>query len=191
MKEQLIKLFRQYNNELLFIGKIAIIYLILNSMFTILIGLSVSGGTLGSTFFQKNINIIDGLNSILLNTSEYVLNFFGFETYLQYKTLGIIGNKFIIMEHACLGFQLISGYLALVFAFPASLKRKFGYAVIGILLIQLLNVIRISGLVYLYSFYPDLGIVQMNQHDLFNIFVIFHVGILYFIFITNSKKIGR
>lgn len=90
----------------------------------------------------------DWLRTTLLHISNGILHLLGYETQLVNNyILRIAGYGGISLGNYCLGFQLMY-YFSMLFLISEMTwsKRVFG-VVVGILLIQALNVMRITGLI--------------------------------------------
>ncbi|MEM9678883.1 MAG: archaeosortase/exosortase family protein [Bacteroidota bacterium] len=126
------------------------------------------------------------MRSILLGASQLILEALGYDTYLGEYTLGIVNQGGIRLVYECLGFELTFGYIALVSAYPFQGKRSWGYLILGIILIQLLNVVRIFGLTILFATQKASAFEIVDHHDLFNLAVIIVLIIAYWRFLPKE-----
>ena len=136
---------------------------------------------------------------IIMYSSLYFLRAIGFDAYIYYSetmykygvyAIGINGSGSVFMGISCIGITLMGGFVALMVSFPGKLKHKLWFIPCGLIIIQLLNVLRMSTLAVLihkgfkhtFKDYNFLGILKFNHHDLFNFFiyiVIFGMFVLY------------
>ena len=144
---------------------------------------------------------------IIIYSSYYFLKAIGYDAYIYYSetiykygvyAIGINGSNSVFMGITCLGISLMGGFAALIVSFPGKLKHKLWFIPCGILIIQLLNVVRMSTLAVLlhYGFehtfneYNFLGILNFNHHDLFNVFI-YVVIFGMFVFYVNKFGVSK
>ena len=135
------------------------------------------------SFQWESLN--DWLRGILLNSSNRLLHMTGYQTHLESNyILRIEGSGGIALGNYCLGFQLMYYFAMLVLISALSPKKKvFGIAT-GIVIIPLLNIFRITGLVWIDSFAPRLRFIS---HDyIFNI-IVFGMLLLFYWWLLNKK----
>ncbi len=108
------------------------------------VGLSAQGGYY-SAFVAHNLNYISWLRSSLLYGSKGLLQVFGFDTYFadQYL-LRLKGGYGVRMVYSCLGYGVMSFWIAFIFANKGSFIKKLRWIVAGILCIWIINVCRVS-----------------------------------------------
>lgn len=127
------------------------------------------------------------LKVLLLYLTEGGLNAMGYKTYQSGVSLWIIGYKGISVGNYCLGLQLMFYHVALMFISPLSLWQKVTYAVLGVLLIELLNVGRMVGLLLISVYKPSLLVLS---HDY--LFMIPVLGLtLLFYYCTTIHRHGN
>jgi len=131
----------------------------------------------------------------ILKTLGYDAYFFYSETIYKYGVYAISINGFrsIYMGISCLGITLMGVFIALIVSFPGKLKHKLWFIPSGLIIIQLLNILRVFTLTLLdyYGFehtfneYNFLGILKFNHHDLFNFFIYIVIFGMFVIYINN------
>lgn len=132
--------------------------------------------------------IIFHLTSSLLYASEGVLNLFGYkcEVIPSDLVIRITGSGGIKLERGCLGRNLMFLYAGFVVAFPGSVKTKLWYVPLGLAIIYVLNIARISGLsISLYHSYENY--FRYHNHEVFNYSVYAMIFVMWVIWI---KKFG-
>ncbi len=121
---------------------------------------------------------------VLINSTEWFVQLLGYATYKKGNSLWITGYPGISIGNYCLGMQLMFYHVALMAISPISVSRKILYAVAGVLLIQFLNMLRITGLLLISVYKPSLLILS---HDY--LFMIPIVALtLYFYYRTSIRK---
>ncbi|MFZ4400709.1 MAG: hypothetical protein ACOYO1_11785 [Bacteroidales bacterium] len=136
---------------------------------------------------------------VIMYSSFYFLKSIGYDAYIFYSetiykygvyAIGINGSGSVFMGITCIGMSLMGGFIALIISFPGKLKHKLWFIPCGLIIIQLLNILRMStlavlihaGFTHTFENYNVLGIFKFNHHDLFNLFiyiVIFGMFVLY------------
>jgi exosortase/archaeosortase family protein len=150
-------------------------------------------------FKVQHAQFVYDFYKIIMYTSLYFLKAIGYNAYIFYSetiykygvyALGIEGSSYVFMGITCLGISLMGGFTALIIAFPGKLKHKLWFIPCGLIIIQLLNILRMStlailihsGFTHTFEDFNLLGILKFNHHDLFNFFiyiVIFGMFVLY------------
>ena len=89
---------------------------------------------------------------------------------------------------ACNGLELMVLYIGFLLCFPASVARKWKFAIGGILLITVLNVIRCTALVLI--FVHSRQYLDFSHHFLFTFIVYLLIFLLWFIFTKKPHAHG-
>ncbi len=141
---------------------------------------------------------------IIMYSSYYFLRAIGYDAYIYYSetiykygvyAIGIKGSSSVFMGISCLGMSLMGGFIALIVSFPGKLKHKLWFIPAGLIIIQLLNILRMStlavllyhGFTHTFNEYNLLGILKFNHHDLFNFFIYL---IIFGMFVFYINKFG-
>ena len=129
-------------------------------------------------FLANNLDYIKGLRLILLDTSTYILNLLGFTAIHDNYIMLVSGHGSIQVVYKCLGLGVISFFAAFVIAYPKPLKAKIIFIITGIVLLQILNVIRFM---LLAVFWTKANSTLIDHHTIFNFIIYLIVAIsLYF-----------
>jgi exosortase family protein XrtF len=81
---------------------------------------------------------------ITVNTSKWVLERFGYLVFTGAdRLIGVDGSGGLWIGDNCNGIALFALFTGFIIAYPGIWKRKAGYILFGIILIELLNVTRI------------------------------------------------
>ena len=152
-----------------------------------IIGLSVPGGHY-SSFVEHYLNYVNWLRSSLLNGSKLLLSFFGIKTYLANNyNLRVVNGRGIRLVYECVGYGVMSFWIAFVTASMAKPKKKILWLIFGLLFIWLLNIVRLSLLLVA----TDRGWpipLGWDHHTWFNIFAYLFIFIGMFLFNQQSEK---
>lgn len=95
------------------------------------------------------------------------------------------GEGTLRVADACNGLELMVLYVGFILCFPASAARKWKFALSGIVLICLLNVLRCAGLVLIFVHYRKY--LDFSHHFLFTFVVYALIFLLWFIFTKKPR----
>ena len=110
----------------------------------------------------------NGLRFILLHATSLIFIVLGYQTNLiDNYTVLVNGLGGVSIGNYCLGIQLGFYFSALIIAYPGGKwKRKLAFIFIGILCINLLNISRFIGLIYISAYKPEL--LDLAHEYIFN-----------------------
>lgn len=129
-------------------------------------------------FLANNLNYIQGLRWLLLNSSAAILNLFGFKAITDSTGLLVAGRGIIQLVYSCLGLGVISFFTAFVIAYPKPFRSKVIFIIAGIFSIELLNILRFM---LLALFWDKRHGQIIDHHTIFNIIIYITIAIsLYF-----------
>jgi exosortase/archaeosortase family protein len=94
-------------------------------------------------------------------------------------------DTLLSIADVCNGLELLVLYAGLILCLPASRYRKFAYILGGILLIEIINVIRCTGLVLIYLHRPQY--LDFSHHYLFTFVVYAFIFWLWYLFSRDAK----
>lgn len=126
----------------------------------------------------------NGLRHGLIAIASAVLGLMGFTVYDNGYTMGIPGYMTLSIGNYCLGFQLMFYFTALIVISEMNWKTKLLAIITGLIIIQLLNLIRIVGLNLLVVYHPDW--TALSHDYLFNILVL-GVILSYYYYLTKKS----
>ena len=137
-----------------------------------------------STFIHNIYEVgTEKLTENLLIISKFVLDLFGFETFLNGKIIRIEGTGGVYLDRGCLGRNLMGLYVGFILAYPGKIKHKLWVVPAGLLVIIILNIMRISGLTYLVLRWPEY--VDINHHVIFKYTVYFFIFLMWYFWIKH------
>ena len=113
-------------------------------------------------------------------------------------SINIIGGFPVFIGFSCLGLTIMWFYSTVIIASQGKVIVKALYILLGIFVIQILNVLRMSYLTWLLRdgtkrYFPEfsfLDTIKFDHHDLFN-FLIYTVVFILIVFWFENKKIER
>jgi len=123
------------------------------------------------------------LTQFVVTWTHKLLTLFYVNTTVQNATIFINGKQAIIIAAACNALELLVLYIGFMLCIPTTAKRFWLFAIGGLALIIVLNILRCAGLAVL--FYNNHPIADFAHHYLFKIFI---YGVIFYLWILYSKK---
>lgn len=152
-----------------------------------IIGLTVPGGHY-SPFIAQYLDYPSLLRSSLLNGTRLLVAVFGFSAYLRDAYhVTIINGRGVHLVYSCLGYGLLSFWIAFIFANRGSFFKKVKWIFSGCMLIWLINVIRIT-LVLIAANKNWALPMTMEHHTIYNILVYSCIFLLIWLFHRSEFK---
>ncbi|MDN5286190.1 MAG: hypothetical protein JWR38_2464 [Mucilaginibacter sp.] len=173
------------NPVIKFIVTFIILFLVFFYFNILFLGI-ISPGNYYSSFLAEHLNYIQGLRSLLLSGSAQILEWFGYDTIYNHVDLLVAGKGTIRLAYDCLGFGIMSFFTAFVIAYPQKLNQKLIFLVSGILVIQLLNIVRF---VLLALFWNKRANQIIDHHTVFNIIIYIIIIISLYFWIKHTDKV--
>ena len=180
-----LKVFLAQNPSYRFVIVFLTTYLILDYFTSFYIGITAPGNFY-SSFLDENLNYVRGFRVLLLNITSGILQLMGHTVTTTDTMLHAYNVGGFNIVYSCLGFGVMSFFTAFVVAYPKSLRSKLIFLPIGLVFIQVLNIIRLL-LITVYwrkSFFFG----KINHHDLFNIVLYTLLLTLIYIWINSGNK---
>lgn len=146
-----------------FLIRFIILFSLLYGFHIVFIAVSTPGG-LYIKWLDQHINYIKAWRRFDIHSSAFLLRNFGYTVHMNETGLSLPHYSGFRLVYSCLGYGVMSGFTAFVLAFPKPLKGKFGFIFLGIITIQVMNVLR---LVLIAIFYKS--DYCFDHHLLFNI----------------------
>jgi exosortase/archaeosortase family protein len=136
-------------------------------------------------FLDEHLNYIRLLRHFLLNATAHVLGWMGYTAITSDTELLVVGHGIIKLVYTCLGLGVMSFFTAFVIAFPKKLKPKLIFWASGIVIFQVLNIIRF---VVLALFWKSTRGIILDHHTIFNIFIYILIGISLYFWIKHDDR---
>ncbi|GAB1462348.1 exosortase Y [Pedobacter sp.] len=161
------------------------LYLLFYGFNTAFIGITAKGGVY-APFLDQHLNYINWWRTFTIESTATILRWLDYTTYTNEYQLRVIGKKGFTMVYTCLGYGIMSVFAAFVFTFPGKIKFRYGFLVLGLLIIQLLNTVRLVLLSLYWN--KKAPLFNMDHHDLFNIVVYAVLILLVYIWLKYVSK---
>ncbi len=142
-------------------------------------------GSFYLAFIDKHLNYIKGLRDLLIETSAAILRLCGFKIRTSPFILHINGYGGVILVYSCLGYALMGTLTAFAISWPGKkLLDRVIFILIGIIIIQALNVARFIGISLLARRVSNLRTI--DHHTIFNA-IVYLVLVAFTYFWTKEK----
>lgn len=130
----------------------------------------------------RDFNIYSVCADALIYPAQIIVNTLGYQTIISERVLSIVGARGIIIHAPCLGFNIIGAFIILITAYPSPREWwvKAIFILVGVMGIQMLNILRVTALVIKNNYSFELPI---NHHDLFNIIIYSFVFVTFYIWV--------
>ena len=136
----------------------------------IIIGLTVPEGYY-SFYVVNYFNYPAALRLSIFKGTSVLVSLFGFETLSKdLYHISFLQGRGIHLVYSCLGYGLLSCWIAFVFANNGKLFFKIKWLLVGCFIIWLLNVFRITFLLIALNFHWPV-LLRIDQHFIFNTIV--------------------
>jgi exosortase/archaeosortase family protein len=144
-----------------------------------------SPGNHYNAFLADSLNYIRGLRYLLLNITAQILTWLGYTAITSDYELLVVGHGVIQLVYSCLGLGVISFFAAFVIAYPKKLKPKLLFLVTGILVIELLNIVRFVLLALFWN--KQKGLI-LDHHTIFNIIIYIIIAISIYFWVKHDDN---
>lgn len=109
----------------------------------------------------------DSMRIVLLNATQMWFDFVGLESEIinNYR-IWVYGYAVLGVGNYCIGIQLWIFFTALIVSYSGKWYNKLWFSIMGIILINLINIVRLIGVTYAAHYYPEY--IQFNHDYVFN-----------------------
>lgn len=156
--------FLKNNPHLKDILSVLFLYGTLQTFLYFYIGLSLPGGILDLPLFY-NYNLLNLFEYLISQSTYWFLSLFDYSiTIYHHNIVGINNEFFVRILHGCLGLYIMVAYIGLILGTRG--KNKTLWIIIGLIIIHIINVLRISILLLFHNSIPGLN---YKIHDWVNL----------------------
>ena len=152
-----------------------------------MIGITSPGGWY-SAFADKYLDYVSGLRWLLLHSSMFLLKVLGYSIFLKdVYTIKLQNGLGVHVGYDCIGYGVMIFWFAFIYANKGSFIKKAKWAIGGLLIIWLVNVIRIS-LMLISINQKWISPFNLDNHTLFNIAAYTVIFTMIYFFDRAEKK---
>ncbi|MCW3079593.1 MAG: hypothetical protein JWR87_1023 [Segetibacter sp.] len=154
-------------------------------------GVIAPGGQIYFPYFESHFNLVTSLTSFLTCSAKFLLEAAGFDIFQNnYQSLRIGYSKGVTVNPSCLGWAVMSFWVAFVFANKGALQYKLKWMTFGLVAVFLLNITRIA-LIAVANHLNWQPITSLDHHQTFNVASYVCIAILIGWYISVQKKYER
>lgn len=171
-------------NVLTFLLTFAVLYY----SFIAYIGIISPGGRGYSPFLDHYLNVPAWLTYVICTSAKTLLQVLGYDAYQKApNNVSIHGARGVNIIWACIGYGVMSFWVAFVAAHKAGWKYKTKWIATGVLSIVAINIIRIAS-IPLAFYYHWKRYTDIEMHFLFNVVSYIFISALVLLFINRYNK---
>jgi len=148
-------------------------------------GLCAPGG-LYISFLDEHLNYIKVWRTGCITSTQALLKYFGYQVITTDITLKVEHHAGFRLIYSCLGYGVMSYFIAFVIAFPKPLRSKLLFLFTGLILIQGLNILRLTYIAIYWR--SEDWLFGLDHHDLFNCGLYVILGLLMSIWLYFPTK---
>jgi len=151
-------------------------------------GLVSPEGSIYSSFFDQYFNFIQWNRHLIITISNSVAHYFNTNSYISGpQMIKIAGGIEVEIWLPCLGFGIISFWIAFIITNSGTLAKKLRWCIGGIIGITIINCFRIS--LFLISLDRNWQqTTDLDHHDMFNIAAYVLIALLMYTYSENSRQ---
>lgn len=140
----------------------------------------------GTAWFLNHCTPLEGFSAIPMTKSTL------FEGQLKLMEVSQVrhqGKDILLIADGCNGLELIVLYIGFILCFPSSIYKKIMFMVLGMVIIDLANIVRCGGLVFLKQYY-EYDLFQFAHHYGFKI-TLYGIIFMMWVLFTKTTKISN
>ncbi len=147
---------------------------------------------------KKHTTIDIGFIRIIINSSEVILNLFGYDTFTRlgdsdYPGIGIDGGNGVWVGASCNALTLFFLFGVFILTYPGHQKSKWWFIPLGILTIHFLNILRVCALALIERYHSEY--LDFNHTYTFTFIIYCYIFFLWMLWVnkysikgTDAKK---
>lgn len=184
-QEQIFARNKQWVRPVKFVLSFLVLFLLFYFFNILFFGLTNPGNSYNA-FLADHFNYIQWLRQFLLDASTSIISLFGYTAIHNNYELLVAGHGIIKLVYSCLGLGVISFFTAFVIAYPKPWRHKLVFIIAGILVIEILNIIRF---VLLAIFWDKSHPQIIDHHTVFNTIIYILIFISLYFWISRPREI--
>ncbi|PVY38692.1 exosortase X [Pontibacter virosus] len=136
------------------------------------------------------LSLLDNWLSLkIVHSTVHFLSFIGYNADANGIMVQIDGADTVFVYHACNGMVLMALFTGFIVAFPGPIIKKLFFIPIGLLLIYILNILRVSALAL--NAHHFSYTVDFNHKYTFTIIVYAAIFVLWMIWVKRYSGVGK
>jgi exosortase/archaeosortase family protein len=172
----------------LFLLKFLGLFLVLYLFLPFYQGITGVGGKMYVRFLDEHVNLVQGFTLFLTGSAKILLQAFDLHvSQINYHVLRIEDSRGISVNPSCLGWGVMSFWIAFVFANEGTWRQKLKWMLLGVSSICLLNIARIA-LIAAANHFRWTVITSLDPHQVFNVLCYACIFILMYLYLKMQKN---
>ena len=168
--------------------KLLLLYFILDYGTTFFIAVTGKGGKYYVEWLDVNLNYVRWLRYIILYGTKAIMSVFGFETNIVSEfVIRIKGGYGVQLVYSCLGYGILSFWIAFIVANKGRKLFKAKWLAIGCSIILFSNMLRIT-ILLIANQRKWIKPLSLDHHTFYNIIAYIIVIIMIMYFLKAAKK---
>jgi exosortase family protein XrtF len=149
-------------------------------------------------FYEFYIKIYTNIDQLfirkIINVCTFILESMGYKTFASkeindFQVFGVDGSNGVWIGGGCNGITLMFLFAIFVIAYPGNFKNKLWYLPLGIILVNIINIIRIVGLSLMSLYAPNY--LDFNHTYTFTFIVYSIVFALWMFWVNKFSKSAK
>lgn len=149
-------------------------------------------------FYEFYIKIYTNIDQLfirkIINVCTFILETMGYKTFASkeindFQVFGVDGSNGVWIGGGCNGITLMFLFAIFVIAYPGNFKNKLWYLPLGIILVNIINIIRIVGLSLMSLYAPNY--LDFNHTYTFTFIVYSIVFALWMFWVNKFSKSAK
>ena len=170
-----------------FIIRLVVLYFLFRSVNWLWVGLVTPEGYY-SSFVDRYLDYVSVIKTSILGTGRAAADVFGVSSQLlEGSILKVNNGGELHMAWACCGLEIMSFWAAFTLADTTLMRAKLYWCLSGLFCIWFINSIRVGFLVVAKQKNWQ-SVLQLDQHDLFNVIGYAFIFLLMFIYYKKNKR---
>ena len=152
------------------------------------IAITDSNGQLYSSFLDNYLNYISWLRFSILHTANWIVQGFELTSYISdIYTLSVLQGPGVIIGYTCLGYGVMSFWIAFILAQDDNWQKKATWCLVGVVGIWFINCWRVAILLIALAKEWEVN-KYINHHDMFNVVVYALIIMLIYMYYKQGEK---
>ena len=183
---------QEHNPGLFFLVRLIGLFLVLFYSTEFIIAITAPGGSFYSPLADRFFDLDQWFSDFLRGAGGVLVNLTGYSTEVTGNRLVIADTSAVIMGYTCLGFGVLSTWVALILAYPDRKQNqlKWKFLLGGIAGIILLNILRIALLAVIWHQLPN-SAREVDHHLIFNLVVYGCIFLGFRKYVKSREKLAR
>lgn len=173
-----IQLFKEYKPAIFFLTRFLGIYIV--------------GNVLYGLWILSYGNLADPFTLFVTENAAFILERFGYNAttfpWIEFPSVALLIDGYVVVNvyEGCNAINVSILFVAFTVAYKGTIKRTLGFSFVGLVLIYIFNLIRVTGLFLVANYFPDQ--LYLMHKFVFTGVIYSFVFVLWFIWVKKFVK---